>query len=391
MTLYEIKTNEKHPIDFNLQIHGVDYKKLKGSIIFTVENVEYGFPVATIKQDYISANIPPLDDIIKKGLEHGKEIKCELSLYGDGFHINPWSGIFKLIKPATVEATINFSNNKRISEDMNIITESNYKTKRNKNITTETKEVIEDTITEGDESKQLLQMLEKFLKNEKNKNELLEINDDEEKGVNDEETISLITKNKTKTKKDIKNYDKGIMGKKGKRNILVEPPEKQPNSKIKEAEKILNKLLKRNVYKKNTTESKKSKKHINIEVLKEKLWKSKQYKKIKKLNESKKQRGNNITNKNKIDSKKSLKHIDENNITKQNIHTLLESYGMTTDNSKNIMIDRASELSELKDNNSIFKIIKSMLEPNNNSTSGINQQNNMDVLKFYENKYKNQN
>ena len=98
--------------------------------------------------------------------------------------------------------------------------------------------------------------------------------------------------------------------------------------------------------KKNTTESKKSKKHINIEVLKEKLWKSKQYKKIKKLNESKKQRGNNITNKNKIDSKKSLKHIDENNITKQNIHTLLESYGMTTDNSKNIMIDRASELSD---------------------------------------------
>ena len=98
-----LNTYERRSLGFEINIQGIDYKDLKGSLVFEVENVEYGFPVS-IMQDHISVSIPPLKDVVMKGLDDKKIIRCHLVVHGQGFILEPWSGEFELHSPVRMEA-----------------------------------------------------------------------------------------------------------------------------------------------------------------------------------------------------------------------------------------------------------------------------------------------
>ncbi len=104
--MISLSTDEKRNLQFDVTIEGIDYKKLKGTLTFEVENVMYGFPVRIIA-DHIDVEVPPLGNIIKKGLKDDSIIECKLDIFGNGFYLNPWNGKFKLKTPVRMEARMN--------------------------------------------------------------------------------------------------------------------------------------------------------------------------------------------------------------------------------------------------------------------------------------------
>jgi len=113
--MMKLNTDEKRSLQFDVRIEGIDYKELQGSVKFNIDDVEYGFPVK-ILEDHIAAEVPPLDEIVKKGLENGKEVECKLEVFGDGFYLKPWDGAFKLATPVRVEAKMRADDRPAISE-----------------------------------------------------------------------------------------------------------------------------------------------------------------------------------------------------------------------------------------------------------------------------------
>jgi len=106
--MISLNTDEKRNLQFEVTIQGIDHKELQGALTFEVASVKYGFPVK-ILSDHISVTVPPLDDIIKKGLRDGKVIECNLDIFGNGFYLNPWSGKFKIKTPVRMEAKMRYS------------------------------------------------------------------------------------------------------------------------------------------------------------------------------------------------------------------------------------------------------------------------------------------
>jgi len=133
--MLKLSTDEKRSLQFEVSIQGIDYKELTGSLKFVVEEIEYGFP-ATILEDHIDVEVPPLDDIIFKGMKDGVVADCKLEIFGNGFYLNPWSGQFKFKTPVKMEAKM------RYAEDIEPVSESKPKPKVKKAITATLKEEV---------------------------------------------------------------------------------------------------------------------------------------------------------------------------------------------------------------------------------------------------------
>jgi len=101
--MLKLNTDEEKSFQFDINIQGIDYKELQGTLKFITDDVEYGFPIK-ILSDHISVSVPPLDNVAKFGVLHGKEVDCRLDVFGNGFYLSPWSGRFKLQEPVRMEA-----------------------------------------------------------------------------------------------------------------------------------------------------------------------------------------------------------------------------------------------------------------------------------------------
>ena len=104
--MLELDINEAKTLEFEVQIQGIGYKDLEGSLRFTIGGVEYGFPI-TVTETTVLADIPPLSKVVKDGLKDGERASCKLELWGDGFYMKPWAEeelIFRV--PVQVEAKI---------------------------------------------------------------------------------------------------------------------------------------------------------------------------------------------------------------------------------------------------------------------------------------------
>jgi len=104
--MLELNINEAKTLEFEVQIQGIGYKDLEGALRFVIDGVEYGFP-ATITETTVLVDIPPLSKIVRGGLKDGERASCKLEMWGDGFHMKPWTEqeiIFRV--PVQVEAKI---------------------------------------------------------------------------------------------------------------------------------------------------------------------------------------------------------------------------------------------------------------------------------------------
>jgi len=136
--MLKLNTDEIRNLQFEVSIQGINYDELCGSLKFIIEDVEYGFPVK-IQKDLVSVEVPPLEEIVLKGLKNGDIIECKLDIFGNGFYINPWGGQFELASPMKMEIK-NFNvDNKR--SDKKIVAELKQPKKEKK--TTNKQKILE--------------------------------------------------------------------------------------------------------------------------------------------------------------------------------------------------------------------------------------------------------
>ena len=101
--MLKLNTDEIRNLQFEVSIQGINYDELHGSLKFIIEDVEYGIPVK-IQRDLVSVEVPPLQEIVAKGMKNGDVVECKLDIFGNGFYINPWGGQFELATPVKMEA-----------------------------------------------------------------------------------------------------------------------------------------------------------------------------------------------------------------------------------------------------------------------------------------------
>lgn len=110
--MLKLNTDEIKNLQFEVSIQGINYDELQGSLKFMIEDIEYGIPVK-IQQDLVSVEVPPLQEIVAKGMKQGDVVECKLDIFGNGFYINPWGGQFELQTPVKVETSrVNVSTKK---------------------------------------------------------------------------------------------------------------------------------------------------------------------------------------------------------------------------------------------------------------------------------------
>jgi hypothetical protein len=101
--MLKLNTDEIRNLQFEVSIQGINYDELQGSLKFIIEDVEYGIPVK-IQRDLVSVEVPPLEEIVARGMKNGDVVECKLDIFGNGFYINPWGGQFELATPVKMEA-----------------------------------------------------------------------------------------------------------------------------------------------------------------------------------------------------------------------------------------------------------------------------------------------
>ncbi len=106
MQTLDISKSKK--FQFEVNINGINPDELKGLFEFIIGDVHYGFPVE-IKDSNIKVDIPPLTEIVKKNITSGSILECNLSVYGNGFHLEPWNGKFEAMAPVQMEAHMSFT------------------------------------------------------------------------------------------------------------------------------------------------------------------------------------------------------------------------------------------------------------------------------------------
>lgn len=107
----KLKINESKTLEFEMDTSGVSWKELQGHFRFTLENVEYGFPVE-INEGIVTVKIPVIKDVlhesIRSSLYKHKEVtvNARLDLVANNeVYINPWSGEVEIAIPVSVKVT----------------------------------------------------------------------------------------------------------------------------------------------------------------------------------------------------------------------------------------------------------------------------------------------
>jgi hypothetical protein len=121
--MLNLNTDKKKSLDFDVSIQGIDHAELRGSLKFTIEGIEYGFPVE-ILEDNISVIVPPLKDVVKKGLTNGYVTDCKLEIFGNDFYLNPWSEQFQIKSEVKIEAKIKLDSDEEVDIPTVVVNES---------------------------------------------------------------------------------------------------------------------------------------------------------------------------------------------------------------------------------------------------------------------------
>lgn len=368
-------------MQFDIAVHGIDYNVLQGSLKFMIEGVEYGFPVNVLK-DEIAVDVPALDEIIKKGLIDGSEVECKLDIFGEGFYMSPWEGQFKLITPARVEATMVYSDSSRGSKPSVTLTNKSKDTskqtivKEGKKEVKEEKEIkTESPLFDGNETQQMLRLLEKLVNQRHVKESTNEFNGDEDNTIEDE-LDSVTDEIKSKYEKPDKDdsisvkekcnkEDDGVTAKVGNKDVLIDDPvdekpiqketkRKQPKSKYARMKEAVDKALNRDPsFKHESREVKTTKRRRLLKALMIKESKLHKTTKVK----------TPIKKKTTVAEKKPYRVKEPGEIIHEaDIIALFNSVGMTSEKSQKRLLERARDLGNTEPED-IYATIKKFIGP----------------------------
>lgn len=96
-----INVNESKKIDFDVSISGIQLSELKGSLKFTIDDIEYGFPI-NITENNIQVVIPSLNNVLPN-LKENISVKAELNIIAGDTYLTPWNDIIKIENPPIIK------------------------------------------------------------------------------------------------------------------------------------------------------------------------------------------------------------------------------------------------------------------------------------------------
>ena len=105
LNMIKLNIRERKEIKFDINVSGVDPRDLRGALRLNIDRVEYGFPIS-ISDGSIVSTIPALEDIIKKDMVDGQEVKAKLEIIANDTYIAPWEDIMLIETPVKIEAKI---------------------------------------------------------------------------------------------------------------------------------------------------------------------------------------------------------------------------------------------------------------------------------------------
>lgn len=103
--MLKLNVNQEKQLTFEVQIGGVQSDQVSSHLRIEIDDVEYGFP-ATIGNESITVNLPPLRTVTSRKLKEGEEVQVKLEIVADGNYLTPWTDTFHLSNPLVVEAKI---------------------------------------------------------------------------------------------------------------------------------------------------------------------------------------------------------------------------------------------------------------------------------------------
>ncbi len=143
--MLKININERSNLDFEVEIHGIEHKKLNSRLRFIVNEIEYGFPVE-IDEKTMSVEVPPLSEIIKD-LESGQKLEAKLEIFGEGLYLNPWTENLIIEPPVEVKVKLKDKTKGRsrakLVTKINEFTSDSEKKEPDKKASEQTKEIKE--------------------------------------------------------------------------------------------------------------------------------------------------------------------------------------------------------------------------------------------------------
>ena len=101
----KINTSKSQTLQFNIKTEGVDFNTISGTFILEINNVHYGFP-AIIENHVVKCPIPSLQELIKSKLKDGMTVNSHLDIFGEGVFLRPWNEEIMLNVPPVAEVSI---------------------------------------------------------------------------------------------------------------------------------------------------------------------------------------------------------------------------------------------------------------------------------------------
>lgn len=123
----KIKLDKEKFLEFEMDASGVSEEDLKGYLRFVFEEIEYGFPVK-IKDNKISVNIPPLQNVINNQVKESISKHSEIVVKGrldiianENSYVCPWKGDVEIEIPVAVR--LSEKNEKKESKMIKIVSD----------------------------------------------------------------------------------------------------------------------------------------------------------------------------------------------------------------------------------------------------------------------------
>lgn len=139
--MVKLNINSKKVLTFEIQVGGIQTNQIKSHLRFVLDEIEYGFP-ATIKDDCVTVEIPPLNKFVTDSLREGEKVEAKLEMIADGYYLEPWKDTFILSNPVTVEAKIK-EKDENSNMEVSLISENEESSEPKKQKTTKKKKITE--------------------------------------------------------------------------------------------------------------------------------------------------------------------------------------------------------------------------------------------------------
>jgi len=103
--MLKLQQNKPKKLTFEIEVGGIQHEDLNGFFRFSIDGIEYGFPL-DINKEKMSVELPPLNSIISRQIQEHESIDARVDITGNGYYITPWKDNLKVSNPLSIQSKL---------------------------------------------------------------------------------------------------------------------------------------------------------------------------------------------------------------------------------------------------------------------------------------------